>query len=51
LLITASFSHAGDQRFQDALNDLNESIKNQSAEMRGPYEQRAAIEMKINDYR
>jgi tetratricopeptide (TPR) repeat protein len=44
-----AFSYAGDQRFQDALNDLNESIKINPRDARA-YEQRAAIEMKINDY-
>ncbi len=42
-----AFSYAGDQRFQDALNDLNESIKINPRDARA-YEQRAAIEMKIN---
>ena len=44
-----AFSYAGDQRFQDALNDLNESIKINPRDARA-YEQRAAIEIKINDY-
>jgi tetratricopeptide (TPR) repeat protein len=44
-----AFSYANDQRFQDALNDLNESIKINPRDARA-YEQRAAIEMKINDY-
>src|SRR5213595_1417138 len=44
-----AFSYAADQRFQDALNDLNESIKINPRDARA-YEQRAAIEMKINDY-
>src|SRR6267378_3565482 len=44
-----ALSYAGDQRFQDALNDLNESIKINPRDARA-YEQRAAIEMKINDY-
>ncbi len=38
-----AFSYANDQRFQDALNDLGEAI-------RINYEQRAAVENKINDY-
>ena len=44
-----AFSYAGDQRFQDALNDLGEAIKINPRDARA-YEQRAAIEMKINDY-
>ncbi|PYL35581.1 MAG: hypothetical protein DMF35_02560, partial [Verrucomicrobia bacterium] len=44
-----AFSYAADQRFQDALNDLNESIKVNPRDARA-YEQHAAIEMKINDY-
>src|SRR5437660_11329100 len=44
-----AFSYAGDQRFQDALNDLNESIKINPRDARA-YEQRAAVEMRINDY-
>ncbi len=44
-----AFSYANDQRFQDALNDLNEAIKINPRDARA-YEQRAAIEMKINDY-
>ncbi|HXP34876.1 MAG TPA: tetratricopeptide repeat protein, partial [Chthoniobacterales bacterium] len=44
-----AFSYANDQRFQDALNDLNEAIKINSRDARA-YEQRAAIEIKINDY-
>jgi tetratricopeptide (TPR) repeat protein len=44
-----AFSFANDQRFQDALNDLNEAIKINPRDARA-YEQRAAIEMKINDY-
>src|SRR5260370_8782155 len=44
-----AFSYAGDQRFQDALNDLNESIKINPRDARA-YEQRAPIDMKINDY-
>ena len=44
-----AFSYANDQRFQDALNDLNEAIKIKPDDARA-YEQRAAIEMRINDY-
>lgn len=44
-----AFSYAGDQRFQDALNDLGEAIKINPRDARA-YEQRAAIEIKINDY-
>jgi tetratricopeptide (TPR) repeat protein len=44
-----AFSYANDQRFQDALNDLSESIKINPRDARA-YEQRAAIEIKISDY-
>lgn len=44
-----AFSYANDQRFQDALNDLNEAININPRDARA-YEQRAAIEMRINDY-
>jgi len=44
-----AFSYANDQRYQDALNDLNEATKINPRDARA-YEQRAAIEMKINDY-
>jgi len=44
-----AFSYANDQRFQEALNDLNEAVKINPRDARA-YEQRAAIEMKINDY-
>src|SRR5207302_11387181 len=44
-----AFSYANDQRFQDALNDLNESIKINPRDARA-YEQRAAIGIKINHY-
>ena len=44
-----AFSYANDQRFQDALNDLNEAININPRDARA-YEQRAAIEIKINDY-
>lgn len=44
-----AFSYANDQRFQDALNDLNEAININPRDARA-YEQRGAIEMKINDY-
>ena len=43
-----AFSYANDNRFQDAMNDLAESIKIKPDPR--AYEQRAAIEMKINDY-
>jgi tetratricopeptide (TPR) repeat protein len=43
-----AFSYANENRFQDAMNDLAESIKIKP-EARA-YEQRAAIETKINDY-
>src|SRR5438128_6164876 len=44
-----AFTYANDQRFQDALNDLNEAIKIKPGEAH-TYEQRAAIYMRINDY-
>jgi tetratricopeptide (TPR) repeat protein len=44
-----AYSYANDQRFQDALNDLNEAIKIKPGDAHA-YEQRAAIEMRINDY-
>src|SRR5438445_7534876 len=44
-----AYSYANDQRFQDALNDLNEAIKINPRDARA-YEQRAAVEMRINDY-
>src|SRR5437016_14648578 len=44
-----AFAYANDQRFQDAMNDLNEAIKIKPGDARA-YEQRAAIEMRINDY-
>lgn len=43
-----AYSYAKDQRFQDALNDLNEAIKIKPDA--SAYEQRAAIEKGINDY-
>jgi tetratricopeptide (TPR) repeat protein len=43
-----AYSYANDQRFQDALNDLVESIRIKPDAR--AYEQRAAIETKINDY-
>ena len=43
-----AYAYSKDQRFQDALNDLTESIKIKP-EARA-YEQRAAIERGINDY-
>jgi len=42
-----AFSYANDNRFQDALNDLGESIKIKPDAR--AFEQRAAIEMKISD--
>lgn len=42
-----AFAYANDQRFQDAMNDLAESIKIKPDP--GAFEQRAAIEMKISD--
>jgi len=42
-----AFAYANDQRFQDALNDLAESIKIKPDPR--AYEQRAAIEMRISD--
>jgi tetratricopeptide (TPR) repeat protein len=44
-----AFSYANDQRFQDALNDLDEALRIKPGDARA-FEQRAAIEMKINDY-
>ncbi len=43
-----AFAYANDQRFQDAMNDLAESIKIKPDPR--AYEQRAALEMKVNDY-
>ena len=43
-----AYSYAKDQRFQDALNDLNEAIKIKPDAR--TYEQRGAIERGINDY-
>jgi tetratricopeptide (TPR) repeat protein len=43
-----AYSYAKDQRFQDALNDLNEAIKIKPDAR--AYEQRGAIERGINDY-
>jgi tetratricopeptide (TPR) repeat protein len=43
-----AYSYANDQRFQDALNDLAESIRIKPDAR--AYEQRAAIETKTNDY-
>jgi tetratricopeptide (TPR) repeat protein len=42
-----AFSYANDNRFQDALNDLGESIKIKPDPR--AFEQRAAIEMRISD--
>src|SRR5689334_18461133 len=42
-----AFAMANDNRFQDALNDLNESIKIKPDPR--AFEQRAAIEMRISD--
>jgi tetratricopeptide (TPR) repeat protein len=44
-----AFSYANDQRFQDALNDLGEAIRINPRDAR-TFEQRAAVEMSINDY-
>src|SRR5260370_13604641 len=44
-----AFSYANDQRFQDALNDLREAIRINPRDAR-TFEQRAAVEMRINDY-
>jgi len=43
-----AFAYANDQRFQDAMNDLAESIKIKPDPR--AYEQRAALEMRVNDY-
>src|SRR5438270_13716164 len=43
-----AYTYTNDQRFQDALNDLNEAIKIKPDAR--AYELRAAVEMKINDY-
>ncbi len=42
-----AFAYANEQRFQDAMNDLAESIKIKPDPR--AYEQRAALEMRIND--
>ena len=42
-----AYSYANDNRFQDAMNDLNESIKIKPDPR--AFEQRAAIEMRISD--
>jgi len=44
-----AFAYANEQRFQDSLNDLAESLRIKPGDAHA-YEQRAAIEMKINDY-
>jgi tetratricopeptide (TPR) repeat protein len=44
-----AYSYANDQRFQDALNDLNEAIRINPRDAHA-FEQRAAIEMKMIDY-
>ena len=44
-----AYSFSKDQRFQDALNDLNESLKIKPGDARA-FEMRAAIYMRINDY-
>jgi tetratricopeptide (TPR) repeat protein len=44
-----AYSYVKDQRFQDALNDLNQSILLNRRDALG-YDQRATIEMRINDY-
>jgi tetratricopeptide (TPR) repeat protein len=43
-----AYAYTNDQRFQDALNDLNEAIRIKPDAR--AYELRAAVEMKINDY-
>ena len=43
-----AYAYAKDQRFQDALNDLNEAIRIKPEA--SAFEQRAAIEKGINDY-
>jgi tetratricopeptide (TPR) repeat protein len=43
-----AFAYANDQRFQDAMNDLAESIKIKPDPR--AYEQRAALEMRVSDY-
>src|ERR1043166_2680686 len=43
-----AFFYANDNRFQDAMNDLAESIKIKPDPR--AYEQRAAIEMRVSDY-
>ena len=44
-----AFAEANDQRFQDAILDLEAALKISPREAR-IYEQRAAVEVKINDY-
>ena len=44
-----AYSYANDQRFQDALNDLNEAVRINPRDAHA-FEQRAAIEMKMIDY-
>jgi tetratricopeptide (TPR) repeat protein len=44
-----AFSEANDQRFQDAVLDLEAALKVNPKDAR-IYEQRAAVEVKINDY-
>lgn len=43
-----AFAYANDQRFQDAMNDLAESIKIKPDPR--AFEQRAALEMRVSDY-
>jgi tetratricopeptide (TPR) repeat protein len=43
-----AYTYANDQRFQDALNDLGEAIRIKPDPR--AFEQRAAIEMRVNDY-
>src|SRR5260370_16266344 len=43
------FAAANDQKFQDAISDFGEAIKINSRDPR-IYEQRASVEMKMNDY-
>src|SRR5260370_16874151 len=44
-----AFSYANDQRFQDALNDLNEAIKINPRDAHA-YKQPASIQLTITDY-
>ena len=44
-----AYADAGEQNFQDAINEYGEALKLTPQDAR-IYEQRAAVEMKINDY-